>query len=284
MLLAEVLAASGRDDEALALLGEVVRSDATHAPARVLRGLLRLGSSEDGSAEAACLDFEEAARLDVRKPLPSLLCALAQCRADLLDAATATVRDVLDADPDCAPALTLDAWLALSTGELESAAAAAAAAAERVTDDGCAALVGVVAIELGGRTPLARKGYASAERRHPESPWLARAAAILAEREGRLRDAVRAYERVSEIRRLVARRLGGARPGRSCCAARRSSPCARCARAVDVDPEHKDAWLQLGSLLHRHTKQKRAAREAYRSYLALGGKDKRVAEWLDEID
>ena len=52
-------------------------------------------------------------------------------------------------------------------------------------------------------------------------------------------------------------------------------------RAIQIAPEEIDLWKVLGIVYQLQLSQTKRAEECYRTYIEKGGKDKRVAEWLN---
>jgi tetratricopeptide (TPR) repeat protein len=122
-----------------------------------------------------------------------------------------------------------------------------------------------------------------AEKLDDENPVFARAVAALAAGMSDWKTAINAYQRVCKLTNYSVEslmELAAVYVG-----ANRASAAAKTYEQVlATDPNHLEALLQLGIVVHRDLKELKRAAKLFREYQAKGGKDPRVQLWLVQLE
>ena len=135
----------------------------------------------------------------------------------------------------------------------------------------------------GGDAKKAEASYRRAVKIDETSAVFVRGLAQYLGRQGRWKDAVKAFQRVVELTSssaesvydLALAQVGANEP---------KAAAETFERLLAAHPEHLDGWLKLGVLARERLRDERRALRAFRTYVEKGGKDARVRTWIAELE
>jgi len=275
--LAQLLAADDRAKEARVHV-EIARKRAPGDPrVAIMVGLVLRTMGENAEAAKALRDAATDLPEDA---LAHLLLAGALLDLGELDAARAAATRARKLAPKMAAAHATAARVLLTRKQLALAIAAARTAVRLEPREGSHEFLLALCLEASGKIRDAVKHHKLAVRKEPDEVSYLLALGDAQDVRGRPRDALRAYRAASK--REPEDADVWTRLGHLAADAGRGKESARAfRRAIQLAPKEIDLWKALGIVYQVELGKSNQAEECYRIYLAKGGDDKRVEEWLN---
>jgi len=278
--LAHLLVRTGRGPEALAAIGDAEKTAPGDPYVFIHKGLVLAALGKDKEAVEAYGAAVKAVPDDAL-----VLVLLAQSYAEIGEwkLAKQAIGRALGIDPDLAPAHAAEGFVAFREGELDRARAAYKKAS-RLDPSNASYLYYQGLIEERERElRKAAKFYKAAAGRDPEEPAYLLALGSVLEERGQAKKAFSAYEDATEVAPENAD--AWTRFGHVAADLNRFKTAAEAFnKALELRPGDLGVLLSLGIVYETGLRMKAEAIDCYRRYLAKGGKDARVREWLKALE